>query len=397
MSLLQGVNGLSIYAAEQFLIASGPAAAAAVCSALIMPLVIRKRSWDISQAAASPQNIHSEPTSRLGGAAIFLAYVVAVVVALKLGHVSLQLALPLLISSLPVLLMGLWEDIARQVPPGQRMLAAIVSAAFASAFAQGVITRLDLPQVDAWLAYLPFAVPLTSFMVAGACNAINIIDGTNGLAGGTALLLFMGIAIVAADAGDKFILAQALGMAGALLGFLLWNYPRGKVFLGDAGAYFTGFMYAQLSIQVVTRNAGVSAWFVIALAAYPIVETLFSMYRRKIIRRVASSQPDALHLHSLLYVRFLLFAQRRQPGDRRVRNIERSNANERRVPLRRANPQVAPRLWLHSALCLATALTFYDNTPALISFTLMYAIYYIVCYRTAMRLSELNRTVPVDS
>ncbi|MGH8511952.1 MAG: hypothetical protein ACREU8_11395, partial [Gammaproteobacteria bacterium] len=95
------------------------------------------------------------------------------------------------------------------------------------------------------------------------------------------------------------------------------NYPRGKVFLGDAGAYFIGFMYAQLSIQLVARNAGISPWFVVALAAYPIVETLFSIYRRKIVR----------------------------------------------------------------------ALSFYDNTPALIGFTLIYGIYYIVCYRKVVRLS----------
>ncbi|MGH8522317.1 MAG: hypothetical protein ACREU9_13060 [Gammaproteobacteria bacterium] len=101
------------------------------------------------------------------------------------------------------------------------------------------------------------------------------------------------------------------------VGFLLRNYPRGKVFLGDAGAYFIGFMYAQLSIQLVARNAGISPWFVVALAAYPIVETLFSIYRRKIVR----------------------------------------------------------------------ALSFYDNTPALIGFTLIYGIYYIVCYRKVVRLS----------
>ncbi|MGH9906673.1 MAG: hypothetical protein ACRD8U_13945, partial [Pyrinomonadaceae bacterium] len=165
-------------------------------------------------------------------------------------------------------------------------------------------------------------------------------------------------------------------------------------------------MYAQLSIQLITRNAGVSAWFVIALTAYPIVETLFSMYRRKIVRHAASMQPDTQHLHSLLYLHFLLrdrragrssrwtgrrFAEQRRPGDRRVCNVQGPFPGiERRVPVRLANARVAPRLWLHSSLCLVIALIFHDDTAALIGFTIVYAIYYILCYRKAVRLSAIS-------
>jgi UDP-N-acetylmuramyl pentapeptide phosphotransferase/UDP-N-acetylglucosamine-1-phosphate transferase len=153
---------------------------------------------------------------------------------------------------------------------------------------------------------------------------------------------------------------------------MLWNYPHGRVFLGDAGAYFIGFVYAQLSIQLVARNDGVAAWFVIMLAAYPIVETLFSMYRRKVVRRAASMAPDALHLHSLIYRRHALRIERRQP--RRSRS--------------RANARVAPRLWLHGALCLAVALVFHDNTPALIAGLILYAAFYVNRYRTLVRFRQ---------
>jgi UDP-GlcNAc:undecaprenyl-phosphate/decaprenyl-phosphate GlcNAc-1-phosphate transferase len=177
-----------------------------------------------------------------------------------------------------------------------------------------------------------------------------------------------------------------------LVGFLLWNYPKGKVFLGDAGAYFIGFMYAELSIQLVARNADVSAWFVIALAAYPIVETLFSIYRRKVVRRTAAMQPDTLHLHSLLYLCFLRFAERPPFEERRLGPVVGPHpGKERRQAQCRANARVARRLWLHGALCLVTALSFYDNTPVLIGFTLIYAIFYRVCYRNAERLSGSDR------
>jgi UDP-N-acetylmuramyl pentapeptide phosphotransferase/UDP-N-acetylglucosamine-1-phosphate transferase len=366
----------------------GVFAASALLAWIVLTLVTRPRGWEKDPGTAGPQHIHVAPTSRLGGEAIFLGFVLAVAIALELELMPLGPALSLLIAAVPMQVVGLWEDIAHRVPPKYRLLATVFSAALASAFAQGVIKRLDLPFVDGWLAYLLFALPLTWFMVAGACNALNIIDGNNGLAGGSALLMFVGMAIVAGNAGDMLVLSQAVAMTGALVGFLLWNYPNGKVFLGDAGAYFIGFMYAQLSIQLIARNAGVSAWFVIALAAYPIVETLFSIYRRKILHHAAAMQPDVLHLHSLLYVSFLRFAERPPPEEHRLGLVVGPYpGRERRQPQRRANARVAPRLWLHGVLCFVIALAFYDNTPALIGFTLIYGIYYIVCYRKAARLS----------
>ena len=212
-------------------------------------------------------------------------------------------------------------------------------------------------------------LPLTWFMVAGACNAFNLIDGTHGLAGGTALIMFGGIALAAGWSGDALTLAEALAVMGALVGFLLWNYPRGRVFLGDAGAYFIGFMYAELSIQLVARNSDISAWYVIMLAGYPIVDTLFAMYRRGFVQRVPLMAPDALHLHSLVFRRVAMPIERRLKG---------SN-------LRRANARVAPRLWLHSALCFALAVIFHDNTPALWIGLAAYAAFYVNRYRALVR------------
>ncbi len=148
-------------------------------------------------------------------------------------------------------------------------------------------------------------------MVAGACNAINLIDGAHGLAGGTALIMFGGIALAAGWSGDVATLTKALVMMGGVIGFLLWNYPRGLIFLGDAGAYFIGFMYAELSIQLIARNTGISPWYVIMLAGYPIVDTLFAMYRRGLARGMPLMAPDALHLHSLVFRRVAMPIERR--------------------------------------------------------------------------------------
>jgi UDP-N-acetylmuramyl pentapeptide phosphotransferase/UDP-N-acetylglucosamine-1-phosphate transferase len=252
----------------------------------------------------------------------------------------------------------------------------VVAGALASGFADGVIARLDLPLVDGWLGYAAFALPMTWFMVAGACNAMNLIDGAHGLAGGVAVLMFGGLAAAAYLAGDTLVLAESLTMIGGIVGFLVWNYPRGKVFLGDAGAYFLGFMYAEMSIAIVARNPGVSAWFVIALAAYPITETLYSIYRRKLVMHTNSMQPDAAHLHSLVYRQL----------------VQRGQAAREAEPVRNANARVAPRLWLHGAICFAGSLFLYGSTPALIAFAVLYVLFYVVHYRTLAR--ELGEGPP---
>jgi UDP-N-acetylmuramyl pentapeptide phosphotransferase/UDP-N-acetylglucosamine-1-phosphate transferase len=336
---------------------------------VLVPFVIRARSVGHDHDFDGVQKAHDVPTSRLGGGVVVIAYLVGLIVAVRLGGVALTVAAPLALAGLPVVLVGLWEDITRGVHPWQRLASAVVSAALASWFAGGIIGRVDLPLVDDALVYLIFALPLTWFMVAGACNAMNLIDGAHGLAGGTALLMFGGIFAMGVHVGDGLVVTQALAMLGAVAGFMAWNYPRGKVFLGDAGAYFLGFMYAELSILLVTRNPEVSAWFVIVLAAYPIVETVYSIYRRKVLLRTASMQPDAGHMHSLVLRRVM--ARESQPCDG--------------AALRRANASVAPRLWLHGIVCLGAALYFAGNTPVLIALTLAYAAGYVGCYRVLAR------------
>jgi UDP-GlcNAc:undecaprenyl-phosphate/decaprenyl-phosphate GlcNAc-1-phosphate transferase len=187
---------------------------------------------------------------------------------------------------------------------------------------------------------------------------------------------------------------------GALAGFLVWNYPRGRIFLGDAGAYFIGFMYAELSIRLIARNGEISAWYVTMLAGYPIADTLFSMYRRGVIQGRKLMAPDALHLHSLVYRRIAMPIERRvkdrRQADRRRNgprpdeppHVERRRGERRRTSrmnLRGANARVAPRLWLHSALCFALAVVFHDNTPALLVCLPLYGLFYVNRYRALVR------------
>lgn len=345
-----------------------PIAVSTICAGVLMPLAIRARSIG-RDAPGTRRKLHDVPTSRLGGVIVFAAYFVVLAVAFRIDHVPLSAALPLALAAIPVVAVGLWEDLTLNVRPRYRMGAAVVSGALASAFAGGIIPRLDLPLIDALLAHAWIALPLTWFMVAGSCNAMNLIDGANGLAGGTALIMFGGIAAAAGWSQDPVTLAEALAVMGALAGFMIWNYPRGRIFLGDAGAYFIGFMYAQLSIRLIARNDDLSAWYVILLAAYPIADTLFAMYRRGFVRHRPLMSPDALHLHSLVFRRVAMPIERRQNP----------------MSLQRANARVAPRLWLHSAACFALAVLFHRNTPLIWVAIAAYTAFYLLQYRRLIR------------
>ena len=345
-----------------------PIVVSAICAVVLMPLAIFARSIG-HDAPGVGRKLHDVPTSRLGGLVVFAAYLAVLALALWTGHVSLSAALPLALCAIPVVAVGLWEDITFNVRPRYRMAAAVMSGALASAFAGGAIPRLDLSLIDPLLTHAWIVLPLTWFMVAGACNAMNLIDGANGLAAGTALIMFGGIAAAAGWSQDTVTLAEALAVMGALAGFMVWNFPRGRVFLGDAGAYFIGFMYAELSIRLIARNNDLSAWYVILLAAYPIMDTLFAMYRRGVIRHTKLMSPDALHLHSLIFRRVAMPIERRQSE----------------MSLQRANARVAPRLWLHSAICFALAVLFHDNTPLIWLCITGYALFYIHRYRTLVR------------
>jgi UDP-GlcNAc:undecaprenyl-phosphate GlcNAc-1-phosphate transferase len=165
------------------------------------------------------------------------------------------------------------------------------------------VTGIDVPVLDAAFAVPAFAVVFSMILVAGLINAFNIIDGFNGLAGGVASLILLGITYVAFKAGDPLVLAMSVTAIGAIAGFMLFNFPRGLIYLGDGGAYLLGFWIGELLILLVVRNPQVSPWFPLLLCSYPVCEMLFSIYRRIFFRRAHPHTPDMAHLHHLIYKR----------------------------------------------------------------------------------------------
>jgi UDP-N-acetylmuramyl pentapeptide phosphotransferase/UDP-N-acetylglucosamine-1-phosphate transferase len=209
---------------------------------------------------------------------------------------------PILIASLPAFLAGTAEDIVKRGRVTERLLATFASGVLAWWLTGDSLTRIGVGGVDWLLAITPVSVMFTAFAVGGVANAINIIDGLNGLASGVVLLCMSTIGLIAFLAGDAEMAKICFIFGGATFGFLLINYPYGKIFLGDGGAYLLGFVLGWIAVMVAMRNPSVSPWAPMLACGYPILEVLFSMARRR-ARTLKLGHPDRLHLHSLIWAR----------------------------------------------------------------------------------------------
>ncbi len=242
------------------------------------------------------QSAHVNPTPRLGGVGIVLAVVTGFVL---LGDPSDSFWLALLVSLAPVFLAGLFEDLGFYISPRGRLLAALVSGIILLATQQIWITAIGVPGVDALFAFAPFAIVVTLIWSTGMCHAFNLIDGVNGFAGATGVVIGAGLALVSWWVGDTQMLALCGTVIAALIGFQLHNWPKGRIFLGDGGAYSVGHLLVWLGIALVARNPEVAGISIALFYFWPVADTLWAIYRRRRSGR-RTDQPDRMHFHQLV-------------------------------------------------------------------------------------------------
>jgi UDP-N-acetylmuramyl pentapeptide phosphotransferase/UDP-N-acetylglucosamine-1-phosphate transferase len=247
------------------------------------------------------QKFHSAPTPRIGSIPILLALVLA---CSKSSTEIQNLLTPILFAGMPAFLFGIAEDLTKQIGVVQRLLATMSSGLLGWWITDYSLSRLDIWGVDLIMQFTFFSVIFTAFAVGGVANAINIIDGFNGYASLTCTIAFIGFALIAFQVGDKNLAFVSLILAAAVFGFFWVNWPFGKLFLGDGGAYFLGFSLAWIAVLLIERNPSVSAFSALVICILPITEVLFSIFRRK-VRNDHPGKPDNLHFHSLLQRRYL--------------------------------------------------------------------------------------------
>jgi UDP-N-acetylmuramyl pentapeptide phosphotransferase/UDP-N-acetylglucosamine-1-phosphate transferase len=275
----------------------------AVSFALCVLLVLTKRWHGVltMDSTKGVQKFHTQPTPRVGGIPIVLGVVAA------WGHLSQdmhEILTPILLAGMPAFLFGLAEDITKRVGVMQRLLATMASGLLAWWLTGYSLTHVDVWGVNWVLSFTLMSVLFTAFAVGGVANAINIIDGFNGLASMASTLAFMGYAMIAWQVGDQTLAGVALVLAACVWGFFWVNWPFGKIFLGDGGSYFIGFSLAWVAVMLIERNAGVSAFTALLVCVHPVTEVLFSIYRRK-IKKGNPGYADRLHFHSLIKQRYM--------------------------------------------------------------------------------------------
>jgi len=290
------------------------------------------------------QKLHTSPTPRIGGVAIATGLVTAYGIAPD----NVQDVLgPMVVAGIPAFVAGLIEDLTKCVAVRVRLLATMASGILAWAITGIAMQDTGLWGLDYLLTSIPLAVAFTAFVVSGVANATNIIDGFNGLAGGVVVIMLGAMSLIALQVQDQELVAVASVLACIAIGFTVVNWPWGRLFMGDGGAYLLGFLVAWVAILLPMRHITITGWTTLMACAYPVLEVLFSIRRR--IRREGHhpGQPDKCHLHHFLHRRVI---RRMFPSASRVLQ----------------NGLTGSLVWVLAACPATWAIVFYDNTPALI-------------------------------
>jgi UDP-N-acetylmuramyl pentapeptide phosphotransferase/UDP-N-acetylglucosamine-1-phosphate transferase len=312
---------------------------------------------------AAVQKFHVHPTPRIGGIGIYCALLVGAALIHNSGPARILTIV--LVAGMPALTIGLLEDVTKRVAVPMRLAFTVCSGLLACWLSGIEVDRIDLPLIDTVLAVGPLGILFTAFAVGGVANAINIIDGFHGLASGTTTLALTAIAIVAAQVGDTALMLAAVMVAAAVVGFWLINFPWGRLFLGDGGAYFAGFALAWLAVLLPERNPTVSPWASFLICGYPVIEVIYSITRRWLGRQSAG-QADCSHLHSLVASRVV-------------------KAHLRRLNPTFQNAAVSVVMWMCAAIPTLLGVTFHDQTSWLVPSAIACLLLYHCLYRRLAR------------
>lgn len=265
----------------------------AFIAAVVLTPIVKKIA--IAMGATDKPNerkVHQKVMPRLGGLAIFLAFIVGVFYFKPISPFFLSIMLGALI----IIVTGVLDDLF-ELSPKLKLIGQILAASVV--IVGGIkVEFINLP-FDGRLELGLFSIPLTLLWIIGVTNAINLIDGLDGLSAGVSSIVLATISIMAFLNGNFFVLTLSLILLGSTLGFLIYNFHPAKIFMGDTGALFLGFMLSVLSLLGFKNITLFSLLVPAMILAVPISDTLFAIVRR-VVNRKPLSAPDKSHLHHCL-------------------------------------------------------------------------------------------------
>ncbi len=347
--------------------------------------------------AMGVQKVHVRSTSRLGGLGVLLGLACGLSLNHALGSVHLlpldssvynavphaALYAPLLVCALPVFLAGLFEDLTHQISPRVRFVMGLVSASSAWVVIGVQVNRVGVWPIDVVLVWSGVSYAVTMLVVVGFTHAMNIIDGFHGLAASQVAFMCSAMAYLCARGAQIELMTLNLVMLAVSIGFMCWNWPLGKIFLGDAGAYLMGFWVVSLGLLWVQMDPKVSPMAPVLLGAYPLIETLWSMYRRVLSRKKLVASPDGLHLHSLIYRRLWWMAVQ---SPRHMKTIVVGEEGQRALQVSNAsNARVSPFFCCVFLVLDGFVMVFYQDTNTLLLGLILFVMSYIWLFKCLIR------------
>lgn len=271
---------------------------------LITPIV--KRIAYLIGATDKPnqRKVHQKIMPRLGGLAIYIGFLLGVFLIQPKDHYLVSILnldgsihLPILLGSLIIIITGVLDDIL-EISPRVKLLGQILAALVVVVVGDLRLEFINLP-FGGELRFGYLSIPITLVWIIGITNAINLIDGLDGLAAGVSTIALFTIAAMAYAFGNPYVMIMALILAVSSLGFLFYNFHPAKIFMGDTGALFLGFMISVLSLLGFKGVTFVSLIIPVIILGVPISDTLFAIVRR-LINKQPLSAPDKSHLHHCL-------------------------------------------------------------------------------------------------
>lgn len=256
------------------------------------------------------QSAHTGFVPRVGGLAIYIG-ILALMPLLSFGFIPLYLVFNLdseqlkllILSTAPIFSIGFAEDLGYNMAPKLRLVASAIFSFIAVMLLQTWLDRIGIPFVDQVLMIAPFGIFFTIFATLGVLNAFNLIDGLNGLSSYVTVSIAFSLSVIAFHAGNLQISIFLVLLVSTVLGFMILNFPLGKIFLGDGGAYALGHLLAWSAIFIFTHADQVSAFAVFLVFFWPVADTGLAIWRRWKLGS-PTDHPDRLHFHHLV-MRFL--------------------------------------------------------------------------------------------
>ena len=256
------------------------------------------------------QSAHSGFVPRVGGLAIYMSVLVLIPL-LSFGFIPLSVVFNLnaaqitwlILSAVPVFSIGLAEDIGYAMSSKARLIASAISSLLVILIFKTWLTRLGVPGIDMLLNFAPFAIFFTVFATVGVVNAFNLIDGLNGLSSYITISVALALSISAFNAGNTQIAIFLVLIIFSVLGFMILNFPLGKIFLGDGGAYALGHLLVWSAIILVDNSTELSPFAILLIFFWPVADTGLAIWRRWKLGN-PTDRPDRLHFHQLA-MRFL--------------------------------------------------------------------------------------------